>query len=148
MSIHIGAKKGDIADTILMPGDPLRAKFIAETFLEDVIQYNEVRGMLGFTGTYKGKRISVQGSGMGVPCISIYLKERMNENDVHTVVCVGTCVAMQDHINVGDIILAQGASTDSQVNRLFFNGIDYTPLAEFDLLHKAYMTAKEKGITP
>lgn len=148
MSIHIGAKKGDIADTILMPGDPLRAKFIAETFLEDVIQYNEVRGMLGFTGTYKGKRISVQGSGMGVPSISIYLNELMNEYDVHTFIRVGTCGAMQEHINVRDIILAQGASTDSQVNRLVFNGIDYAPLADFDLLHKAYMTAKEKGITP
>ncbi|HLS65718.1 MAG TPA: purine-nucleoside phosphorylase [Pseudogracilibacillus sp.] len=148
MSIHIGAKKGDIADTILMPGDPLRAKYIAENFLEDVIQYNEVRGMLGFTGTYKGKRISVQGSGMGVPSISIYLNELMSEYDVQTFIRVGTCGAMQEHINVRDIILAQGASTDSQVNRLVFNGIDYAPLADFDLLHKAYTTAKEKAITP
>src|SRR5690625_659629 len=148
MSIHIGAKKGDIADTILMPGDPLRAKYIAENFLEDVIQYNEVRGMLGFTGTYKGKRISVQGSGMGVPSISIYLNELMSEYDVQTFIRVGTCGAMQEHINVRDIILAQGASTDSQVNRVVFNGIDYAPLDDFDLLHKAYTTAKEKAITP
>jgi len=148
MSIHIGAKKGEIADTILMPGDPLRAKFIAENFLEDVIQYNEVRGMLGFTGTYKGKRISVQGSGMGIPSISIYLNELMNEYDVQTFIRVGTCGAMQENIQVRDIILAQGASTDSQVNRLVFGGIDYAPLADFDLLHKAYRKAQEKGITP
>src|SRR5690625_850724 len=146
MSVHIGAKKGDIADTILMPGDPLRAKYIAENFLEDVIQYNEVRGMLGFTGTYKGKRISVQGSGMGVPSISIYLNELMSEYDVQTFIRVGTCGAMQEHINVRDIILAQGASTDSQVNRLVFNGIDYAPLADFDLLRKAYDTGVEKGM--
>src|SRR5690606_40902943 len=91
MSIHIGAKKGEIAETILLPGDPLRAKYIAETYLDDVIQYNKVRGMYGFTGTYKGKRISVQGSGMGVPSISIYVNELINEYDVKHLIRVGTC---------------------------------------------------------
>src|SRR5699024_8799050 len=94
MSIHIGAKKDDIAETILLPGDPLRAKYIAETYLDDVIKYNEVRGMLGYTGTYKGERISVQGSGMGVPSISIYVEELINEYDVKNLIRVGTCGGM------------------------------------------------------
>lgn len=147
MSIHIGAKKGDIADTILLPGDPLRAKFIAENFLEDVVQYNEVRGMYGFTGTYKGKRISVQGTGMGVPSISIYVNELIQEYDVKTFIRVGTCGGMLDNVNIRDIVLAQGATTDSQVNRMVFGGIDYAPLANFDLLKNAYDIAKEKDLT-
>lgn len=147
MSIHIGAKKGDIAETILLPGDPLRAKYIAETYFEDVIQYNEVRGMYGYTGTYKGERISVQGTGMGVPSISIYVNELIEEYDVKTLVRVGTCGAMQKDIQVRDIILAQGATTDSQVNRLVFGGIDYAPLANFDLLKNAYELAQDKKLT-
>lgn len=146
MSIHIGAKKGDIADTILLPGDPLRAKYIAETYFEDVVQYNEVRGMYGFTGTYKGERISVQGSGMGVPSISIYVNELINEFDVKTLIRVGTCGAMKEDVHIRDIILAQGATTDSQVNRLVFGGIDYAPLADFELLKNAYDIANEKGL--
>lgn len=147
MSIHIGAKKGEIAETILLPGDPLRAKYIAENFFKDVVQYNEVRGMYGFTGTYKGERISVQGSGMGVPSISIYVNELIQEYDVKKLIRVGTCGAMQENINVRDIILAQGATTDSQVNRLVFGGIDYAPIADFNLLKSAYETAKQKGLT-
>lgn len=146
MSIHIGAQKGDIAETILLPGDPLRAKFIAETYFEDVVQYNEVRGMYGYTGTYKGERISVQGSGMGVPSISIYVNELINEYDVQTLIRVGTCGAMKEDVNVRDIILAQGATTDSQVNRLVFGGIDYAPLADFNLLKNAHDIAIEKGL--
>src|SRR5690625_4186572 len=146
MSIHIGAKKGEIADTILLPGDPLRAKYIADTYLENVIQYNEVRGMYGFTGTYKGERISVQGSGMGVPSISIYVNELINEFDVKTLIRVGTCGAMKEDVHIRDIILAQGATTDSQVNRLVFGGIDYAPLADFELLKNAYDIANEKGL--
>src|SRR5690625_486051 len=134
MSIHIGAKKGEIADTILLPGDPLRAKYIADTYLENVIQYNEVRGMYGFTGTYKGERISVQGSGMGVPSISIYVNELINEYDVQNLIRVGTCGGIVDDVNIRDIIIAQGATTDSQVNRMTFGGIDYAPLANYDLL--------------
>lgn len=148
MSIHIGAKKGDIAETILLPGDPLRAKFIAETFLDDVIQYNEVRGMLGFTGTYKGKRVSVQGTGMGVPSISIYVNELIQEYDVQNLIRVGTCGGMQEDIHVRDLILAQGATTDSQMNRLTFGGVDYAPIAHFNLLKTAYDTAKAQGLEP
>lgn len=147
MSIHIGAKKDDIADTILLPGDPLRAKYIAENYLEDVIQYNDVRGMLGFTGTYKGKRISVQGTGMGVPSISIYVNELIQEYDVQTLVRVGTCGGMQEDIHVRDIVLGQAATTDSQMNRLVFGGVDYAPIADFNLLQKAYQLAEERELT-
>ncbi|WP_339250210.1 purine-nucleoside phosphorylase [Sporosarcina sp. FSL W8-0480] len=146
MSIHINAKKGDIADTILLPGDPLRAKYIAETFLEDVTQYNEVRNMFGYTGTYKGKRISVQGTGMGVPSISIYINELMQEYDVQKLIRVGTCGAIQKDVKVRDVILAQTATTNSPINRTFFNGVDYAPTADFDLLLKAYNAGVEKGL--
>lgn len=146
MSIHIGAKKGDIAESILLPGDPLRAKYIAETYLEDVTQYNEVRGMLGFTGTYKGKRISVQGTGMGIPSISIYIHELMESYGVQNLIRVGTCGAYQHDVHVRDIILAQGATTDSQVNRNIFGGIDYAPLADFNMLKNAYELCQEKGL--
>src|SRR5699024_4575196 len=110
MSVHIGAKKGDIADKILLPGDPLRAKYIAETFLDNVSQYNHIRGMYGYTGTYKGERISVQGTGMGVPSIAIYITELMQEYDVQTLIRVGSCGAIQRDINVRDIILSQNIS--------------------------------------
>ncbi|XQY90265.1 purine-nucleoside phosphorylase [Metabacillus sp. HB246100] len=146
MSVHIGAKGNQIAETVLLPGDPLRAKYIAETFLEDVICYNEVRGMLGFTGTYKGERISVQGTGMGVPSISIYINELMNSYNVQQLIRVGTCGAIQKDVKVRDVILAMSASTDSQMNRLTFGGVDYAPTANFDLLKKAYDTGIEQGL--
>ncbi|GAA0428621.1 purine-nucleoside phosphorylase [Lentibacillus halophilus] len=146
MSVHIGANKGDIADKILLPGDPLRAEFIANTFLSDVTQYNNVRGMYGYTGTYKGERLSVQGTGMGVPSISIYVHELIQQYDVQTLIRVGTCGAIQPDVNVRDVILAQGASTDSQMNRMTFNGIDYAPLADFNLLRKAYDVGSGKGL--
>ncbi|WP_077327727.1 purine-nucleoside phosphorylase [Virgibacillus siamensis] len=146
MSVHIGAKQGDIADKILLPGDPLRAKFIAETFLEDVSQYNKVRGMYGYTGTYKGERISVQGTGMGVPSISIYVNELIQSYDVQKLLRVGTCGAIQKDVQVRDVILAQGATTDSKMNQMIFNGIDYAPIADFDLLKNAYDTGIEKGM--
>ncbi|NGQ96624.1 purine-nucleoside phosphorylase [Brevibacillus sp. SYP-B805] len=141
MSIHIGAKEGQIADKILLPGDPLRAKYIAENFLENAVCYNEVRGMLGFTGTYKGERVSVQGTGMGVPSISIYVHELIESYGVKSLIRVGTCGALQEAIKVRDVILAMSASTDSAVNRLRFKGIDYAPTASFDLLKKAYDVA-------
>ncbi|WP_068672784.1 purine-nucleoside phosphorylase [Oceanobacillus sp. Castelsardo] len=147
MSVHIGAKKGEIADKILLPGDPLRAKFIAENFLENVVQYNEVRGMLGFTGTYKGERVSVQGTGMGVPSISIYVNELLQEYDVQKLIRVGTCGALQKDVKVRDVILAQGATTDSQTNRMIFNQIDYAPLADFDLLKAAYDHGVQNGLS-
>ncbi|MDY0393165.1 purine-nucleoside phosphorylase [Virgibacillus halophilus] len=146
MSVHIGAKAGEIADKILLPGDPLRAKFIAETFLESATCYNEVRGMYGFTGTYKGERVSVQGTGMGVPSISIYANELMQSYDVEKLIRVGTCGAIQKDVEVRDVILAQGATTDSRTNQLIFNGIDYAPLADFDLLKKAYEVGDAKGL--
>lgn len=146
MSVHIGATKGEIADKILLPGDPLRAKYIAETFLEEVTQYNDVRGMYGFTGTYKGERVSVQGTGMGVPSISIYANELIQSYDVQKLIRVGTCGAIQKDVKVRDVILAQGATTDSQINRMVFDGIDYAPLADFDLLKKAYDVGVEKGM--
>lgn len=145
MSVHIGAKTGEIADTILLPGDPLRAKYIAETYLDDVFQYNEVRGMYGYTGTYQGKQISVQGTGMGVPSISIYVNELIQSYDVQKLIRVGTCGAIQKDIHVRDIILAQGSTTDSQMNRMVFSGIDYAPLADFHLLKSAYEIASEKS---
>lgn len=146
MSVHIKAQKGEIADTILLPGDPLRAKYIAETFLEDVVQYNDVRNMFGYTGTYKGKRISVQGTGMGVPSISIYVTELMAEYDVQKLIRVGTCGAIQKDVKVRDVIIAQSATTDSNMNNIIFNGINFAPTADFDLLHKAYMASKEAGL--
>jgi purine-nucleoside phosphorylase len=146
MSVHIGAKENEIAETVLLPGDPLRAKYIAETFLEDVSCYNEVRGMLGFTGTYKGERISVQGTGMGVPSISIYINELMNSYGVQNLIRVGTCGAIQKDVKVRDVILAMSASTDSQMNRLTFGGVDYAPTANFELLKKAYDTGVDKGL--
>lgn len=146
MSVHIGAKKGDIAETILLPGDPLRAKYIAETFLEDIKLYNEVRGMYGYTGKYKGKEVSVQGTGMGVPSISIYANELIKEYDVKKLIRVGTCGAIQKDVKVRDVIIAQGATTDSQANRLVFGGVDYAPIADFELLKKAYEAGVEQGL--
>lgn len=146
MSIHIGAKKGDIAGTILLPGDPMRAKFIAENFLEDIICYNEVRGMYGFTGIYKGKRISVQGTGMGMPSHSIYVNELITEYGVKNLIRVGSCGSMSEEIKIRDIILAMGACSNSKMNEIRFKGADFAPTANFDLLLKAYQAAGEKGI--
>ena len=146
MSIHIGAKQGQIAPTVLLPGDPLRAKHFAETMMEDVILFNEVRGMLGYTGRYGGKRISVMGSGMGMPTLSIYVNELISEYQVKTLIRVGTCGAFQPDLKIGDIVLAMTASTDSQMNKLRFKGMDYAPAASFELLLKAYKVAKERGI--
>lgn len=147
MSVHIGAKENEIAETVLLPGDPLRAKYIAETFLENAVCYNEVRNMFGYTGTYKGKRISVQGTGMGAPSIAIYVNELMNSYNVQNLIRVGTCGAIQQDVKVRDLILAMSASTDSQMNRLTFGGVDYAPTANFDLLKKAYDAGIEKGLS-
>ncbi len=146
MSIHISAKQGQIAPTVLMPGDPMRAKHFAETLLEDIICFNEVRGMLGYTGSYGDKTISFMGSGMGMPTLSIYVNELVREYDVKTIMRVGTCGSFQPDLNIGDVVLAMTASTDSHVNKLQFGGMDYAPAASFDLLLKAYEAAKELGI--
>ena len=146
MSIHIGAKEGDIASTILLPGDPLRAKYIAENFLTDAVCYNEVRGMYGYTGNYKGKRVSIQGTGMGVPSISIYLNELITTYKAKNLIRIGSCGSMQPYIKIRDVILAMSASTDSHVNKIRFNGMDYASTANFNLLKKAYDIALEKDI--
>jgi len=145
MSIHIGAKQGEIARTVLLPGDPLRAKHFAETFLEDPFCFNRVRGMLGYSGGYGGKRVSVMGSGMGIPTLSIYVHELVNEYNVDTLIRVGTCGAMQPFLKVGDIVLPMSSSTNSHINKLRFNGMDYAPTASFDLLLKAYQACQERG---
>lgn len=146
MSIHIGAKQGQIAPIVLLSGDPLRARHFAETLLEDAECFNEVRGMLGYTGSYGGKRVSVMGSGMGMPSFSIYMHELVTEYHVKKLIRVGTCGALQPDLRIGDIVLAMTASTDSQVNKLRFNGMDYAPAANFELLLKAYQAAKERRI--
>jgi len=146
MSLHIGARKGDIAETVLIPGDPLRAKFVAENLLEKATCYNEVRGMLGFTGTYKGKRISIQGTGMGIPSTSIYVNELISEYGVKNIMRVGTCGSIKADIKLGEVILAMSASSDSSVNRFQFGGMDYAPTADFSLLQKAWQAAKTLGI--
>jgi purine-nucleoside phosphorylase len=147
MSIHIGAEPGQIAPRILLPGDPLRAKFIAETMLEAPVCFNQVRGMLGFTGIYQGQPVSVMGTGMGIPSFSIYAHELIAEYGVGTLIRVGTCGAFQADLGIGDIILAMSASTDSQVNELRFGGMDYAPTASFELLQKANRAAQNAGIT-
>ncbi|MDT8717580.1 purine-nucleoside phosphorylase [Clostridium sp. 19966] len=148
MSVHIGAKEGQIAESILLPGDPLRAKFIAETFLENAECYNEVRGMYGFTGTYKGKRVSVQGTGMGMPSISIYVTELIQAYGVKNLIRVGTCGGLQTSVKVRDMIIGMAASTDSNMNSLTFEGRSFAPTASFKLLKKAYEVAVEKGFDP
>ncbi|MCL6452788.1 MAG: purine-nucleoside phosphorylase [Alicyclobacillus sp.] len=146
MSVHIGAQPGEVADIVLLPGDPLRAKYIAETFLEGAACYNEVRGMLGFTGRYRGVRVSVQGTGMGVPSISIYAHELMHSYGVRTLIRVGTCGAYQPDVRVRDLILAMSASTDSAVNQIRFPHVNYAPTADFELLRAAFDAAVVKGI--
>ena len=144
---HIGAKKGDIAETILLPGDPLRAKYIAETFLEDVVCYNNVRGMLGFTGTYKGKRVSVQGTGMGIPSIGIYTHELIAEYGCKNLIRIGTAGSTHEDVKIRDVVIAMAASTDSNINKLRFNGADYASCANPELFIKAYELGKERNIS-
>ena len=139
-------KKVKLQIQFYLPGDPLRAKYIAETFLEDVVQYNEVRNMFGYTGTYKGKRISVQGTGMGVPSISIYIHELMNDYDVQKLIRVGTCGAIQKDVKVRDVILAQSASTDSTLNKVLLDDISFAPTADFDLFIKHIMQVKKQDL--
>ena len=145
MSTHIGANKGDIAEVVLMPGDPLRAKFVAENFLENAKCYNEVRGMYGFTGEYKGHRVSVQGSGMGIPSFMIYSTELIKDYDVKRIIRIGTCGAISENVKVRDLILGMSACTTSNINTTRFNGYDFAPTADFHLLKTAYDTAIEKG---
>lgn len=147
MSVHIGAKKGDIAETILLPGDPLRAKWIAETFFDDPVCFNEVRGMYGYTGTYQGKRVSTMGSGMGIPSISIYANELIKDFGVKNLIRVGSAGSYQKHVKIRDVVLAMAASSTSGVNELRFGGADYAPTADFGLFLKAVKAAEAKNIS-
>ena len=147
MSTHIGAKPGEIAERVLLPGDPLRAKWIAENYLEDAKCYSEVRNMFGFTGVYNGVPVSVQGSGMGMPSASIYAHELINEYGVNTLIRVGTCGALTADLNLRDVIAASGSSTDSAMNRVRFDGlVDYAPVADFGLLRTSVDVAAQRGI--
>jgi len=148
MSTHIGAKAGEIAEAILLPGDPLRAKFIAETYFENPICYNEIRGMYGFTGLYKGKKVSVQGTGMGQPSLSIYVNELFQFYGVQKAIRVGTAGAVQESTKLRDIVIAMSACTDSSINEHRFEGRLYAPTASFNLLKKAWDAAEAKGLKP
>ncbi len=146
MSTHINAPDGAIAEAVLLPGDPLRAKFIAENFLKDAKCYNEVRGMYGFTGTYNGKRVSVQGTGMGQPSLSIYVNELFRFYGVQKAIRVGTCGAVQNDIALRDVILAQAACSDSALNTQRFGGMHFAPIADFGLLSTAHSKAVDMGL--
>jgi len=147
MSVHIGAQPGDIAERVLLPGDPMRAKWIAETFLKDPVCYTQVRGMLGFTGTWQGVPVSVQGSGMGMPSASIYTHELINEYGAKSVLRIGSCGALAEDLHLGDVIAAIGSATDSNMNRVRFDGlVDYAPVADFGLLRTAADVAERRGI--
>ena len=146
MSIHIGAKPGDIAEIVLLPGDPIRAEFAAKQFLDDAVCYNRVRGMLGFTGTWKGVRVSVQGTGMGIPSLSIYVSELLREYNTRTLIRIGSCGSYQQKVKLRDLVIATTASTDSGANRLRFDG-DYAPAADYGLLSTACALATERGCT-
>ena len=142
MTIHIGAKDGDIADVVLLPGDPYRAKWAAETFLTDVKCINEVRGMLGFTGIWNDKRVTFQGSGMGMPSMSIYANELIRDYNVQTLIRIGSCGGMQPQVKVRDVILAMTASTIASPSSSIFKEINFSPCANFDLLAAAAQAAK------
>ncbi|MCR9158709.1 MAG: purine-nucleoside phosphorylase [Rhodobacteraceae bacterium] len=145
MTVHIGAQKGDIAETVLMPGDPYRAKWAAETFLTDVRLVNEVRGMLGFTGTWNGHPVTIQGSGMGMPSLSIYANELIRDYGAKTLIRIGSCGGMQPHVGIRDVIIAMTASTLSTPSRGIFKELNFAPCADWSLLRAAVAAAEEKG---
>jgi purine-nucleoside phosphorylase len=148
MSIHIAAKEGDIAEAVLLPGDPLRAKFVAENFLKDAVLYTSVRNILGFTGTYKGKKVSVQGTGMGIPSISIYANELFCDYGVKRAIRIGTAGSINKDVKIRDLVLAMSACTDSGANYHRFGGRNYAPTASFSLLKTAWEIAVSKGWQP
>ena len=146
MSVHIEAKRGDIAETVLLPGDPMRAKWIAETFFENPVCYNEVRGMLGYTGTFNGKRVSVQGTGMGIPSTLIYCNELIRDYDVKNLIRVGSAGSYQKNVKLYDIVIAMAASTTSGINNSRFVNSNFSPTADFDLFMKAINYASDHKI--
>ena len=143
---HMNAAPGDFAETVLMPGDPLRAQYIADTYLDDVRRVTDVRNMWGFTGTYKGTAVSVMAHGMGIPSASIYCTELITEYAVKRVIRVGSCGTSHPDVKLRDIIIAMGASTDSNCNRMRFGGYDYAALASYDLVRKAVDVAKQNKV--
>ncbi|HEY0207592.1 purine-nucleoside phosphorylase [Acerihabitans sp.] len=143
---HINAERGDFADVVLMPGDPLRAQHIAATFLTQPREVNNVRGMLGYTGSYKGRAISVMGHGMGIPSCSIYTKELITEFGVEQIIRVGSCGALRGDVNVRDVVIGMGACTDSKVNRMRFKDHDFAAIADYDLLRHAVDAANAAGV--
>lgn len=145
-SIHINADDGAFADTVLFPGDPLRAKYIAEKFFTNAEKVTDVRNILGYTGEYEGKRISVMGSGMGIPSASIYAKELITEYGVKEIVRIGSCGAVSKNVQLRDVVIGMGASTDSNVNRIRFGGYDYAAIADFGLMEKAVAAARAMGL--
>jgi purine-nucleoside phosphorylase len=147
MSIHIEAKKGEIAESVLLPGDPMRAKWIAENFLKDAVCYNDIRGMLGYTGTYNDKPVSVQGTGMGIPSTLIYCHELINEYGVKNLVRVGTAGSYHKNVKLRDIVIAMAASSTSGINNSRFINNDYSPTANFELFMKATDYAKKNNIS-
>jgi purine-nucleoside phosphorylase, family 1 (deoD) len=146
MSTHINAPEGAIAEAVLLPGDPLRARYIAENFLENAKCYNEVRGMYGFTGTYRGKSVSVQGTGMGQPSLSIYVNELFRFYNVQRAIRVGTCGGIQESVKVRDTLLVNAACTDSSLITQRFGSLHFAPAADFALLNAAYQNARKLGI--
>ncbi|MCO5127331.1 MAG: purine-nucleoside phosphorylase [Rhodobacteraceae bacterium] len=148
MTPHIGAKPGDIAETVLMPGDPRRARWAAETFLDDPVCVNEVRGMLGFTGSWKGNRVTIHGSGMGMPSLSIYANELIREYGARTLIRIGSAGAMLERVKIRDIVIAMTASTMATPSRGFFREMQFAPCADYGLLENAVAAARAKGTTP
>ena len=144
---HIGAKEGEIAEKVIMAGDPLRAKFMAETFLENPVLYNSVRGMLGYTGTYKGKRVSVQGHGMGIPSIGIYTYELFNFYGVKSIIRTGSAGAFHPDLKLGDVVIGMGSCTDSNYGAQYNLPGTFAPIADFDLVRKAAAKAEELGVS-
>lgn len=142
---HINAELGAFAETVLMPGDPLRAKFVAENYLEDVKEVTNVRNMLGYTGYYKGQRISVMGSGMGIASACIYYHELATVYGVKNLVRIGSCGAVAEEVQLGDIVIGMGACTDSKVNRMRFRDHDFAAIADYHLLEKAVEAGRKKG---
>lgn len=147
MTIHIGAKPGQIAETVLLPGDPYRARWAAQTFLENVELVNEVRGMLGFTGTWRGHPVTIHGTGMGMPSLSIYVNELISDYGAQTLIRIGSAGAMQQKVNVRDVVLAMTASTLSTPSRGIFKDLNFAPSADWSLLSAAAQAAEKKGVT-
>jgi purine-nucleoside phosphorylase len=146
MTVHIGAKPGDIAETVLLPGDPYRARWAAQTFLKDAVLVNEVRGMLGYTGTWNGHRVTIHGSGMGMPSLSIYTNELIRDYGAKTLIRIGSAGAAQPHVKVRDIVIAMTASTAGSPSRTIFRELNFAPCADFGLLSAAYKAASSRNL--